>query len=156
MNINQIKFLSKKSDNYSFYYYKIFNLTKQLDNALRNKNKIINSFYDYFSLNFKLYKKDVMEELYEFLKTINDKEILYDEEINKMIHTPWIIYFYFKDETYFDTSTDIFKEYIKDVCLLGIENDILCTHLLIIKNQKLNMLVNAENIYLYKVPKFLY
>jgi hypothetical protein len=120
-------------------------LTKQLDNVLRNKNKIINSFYDWFSLNFKLYKKDVMKELYELLKTINDKEILYDKDINKMIHTPWVldVYLYSKKTRKFDN--EVFEKYLHNVVIPEKHFKTLWTYMLIKDKKKLNIIADKNS-----------
>lgn len=44
--LNNIIDFTTKTDEYIFYYNKIYDLTLQLDNCLRNRNFIINKFFN--------------------------------------------------------------------------------------------------------------
>jgi hypothetical protein len=154
MNINQIKKFSTKSEKYINFYKKIEKISKDLENTPRNKYKILNIIYDNFmSRAFnELYKKDKMYELYELIKNIEDEEILFDIEINKLIHTPWIAYFYMYENSFKLKNNKIFEKYVKQVCLGKLYEDVMCTHLLIKNKRKLNILSDKDSYKLYKVP----
>jgi hypothetical protein len=145
MNINQIKFFSKKSDNYSFYYYKIFNLTKQLDNCLRNRNFIINKFFQYSPFCLYSYKKNILEDLYDILISIKNEDILFDIEINKMIHTPWLLhgYLYSKKTRKFDN--EVFEKYLHKVVIPERYYKTVWFYMLIKDKKKLNIIADKNS-----------
>jgi hypothetical protein len=147
MNINQIKKFSTKSEKYINFYKKIEKISKDLENTPRNKYKILNIIYDNFmSRAFnELYKKDKMYELYELIKNIEDEEILFDIEINKMLHTPWVLYGYLYSKKTRKFDNEVFEKYLQKVVIPEKHFKTLWTCMLIKNKKKLNILADKNS-----------
>ena len=143
--LNQIIDFTSKTDEYIFYYNKIYNLTLQLDNCLRNRNFIINKFFQYSPFVFNAYKKDILENLYDLLLSIEDEEILFDIEINKMIHTPWVLYGYLYPKKTRKFDNEVFEKYLQKVVMPEKHFKTLWTYMLIKDKKKLNILVDKNS-----------
>ena len=144
-NLNDMTFLSTKDDNFIFYYTKIKTLTEQLDNCLRNRNIIINKLFQWSPFCLYSYKKDVLENLYDILISIKNEDILFDKDINKMIHTPWIldVYLYSKKTRKFDN--EVFEKYLHKVVIPEKHFKTLWTYMLIKDKKKLNILADKNS-----------
>ncbi len=145
MNINQIKKFSTKSEKYIFYYNKIYALTQELDNTLRNKNFIINKLCQLSPFIFNAYKKDILENLYDLLISIEDEEILFDIEINEMIHTPWVLYGYLFPKKTRKFDNEVFEKYLHKVVIPEKHFKTLWTYMLIKNKKKLNILADKNS-----------
>jgi len=144
-NINKLKILSTKKDLYVFYYNKICELTQELDNTLRNKNFIINKICQISPFIFNAYKEDILENLYDLLISIEDEEILFDIEINKMLHTPWILYGYLYSKKTRKFDNEVFEKYLQKVVIPEKHFKTLWTCMLIKNKKKLNILVDKNS-----------
>ena len=143
--LNEIIDFTSKTDEYIFYYNKIRELTQELDNTLRNKNIIINKIYQISPFIFYAYKEDILENLYDLLISIEDEEILFDIEINKMLHTPWVLYGYLYSKKTRKFDNEVFEKYLQKVVIPEKHFKTLWTCMLIKNKKKLNILVDKNS-----------
>jgi hypothetical protein len=143
--LNNIIDFTSKTDEYIYYYNKIYELTSQLDNCLRNRNFIINKFFQYSPFIFNAYKKDILEDLYDILISIKNEDILFDIEINKMIHTPWLLhgYLYSKKTRKFDN--EVFEKYLHKVVIPERYYKTVWFYMLIKDKKKLNIIADKNS-----------
>jgi hypothetical protein len=87
----------------------------------------------------------VLENLYDILISIKNEDILFDKDINKMIHTPWIldVYLYSKKTRKFDN--EVFEKYLHKVVIPEKHFKTLWTYMLIKNKKKLNILADKNS-----------
>lgn len=143
--LNEIIDFTSKTDEYIYYYNKIYNLTIQLDNCLRNRNFIINKFFQYSPFCLYSYKKNILEDLFDILISIKNEEILFDKNINKMIHTPWVLDVYLYSKKTRKLDNEVFEKYLHKVVIPEKHFKTLWTYMLIKDKKKLNIIADKNS-----------